>query len=131
MNLEANQIEAARAQLRHDIQLELTNNRLGFLDKTYPALAASFPDSFPDLGIANLYLQPTTSWSDSTTEVEPFDWRPREPSIVSILNFAAERLNWKREHALKRLHSNVFEGAAVRMLASVLSIIYMGRMLTC
>ena len=101
-----------------DIRAELSSNKSQFLDKSYPNLAATIPDNFPDLAIVQLYLHPITSWS-SGMKVEPFDWKPREPNIAVILDFCEERLSWKRESSLVRLHKNLFEGVVIRMLALV------------
>jgi Holliday junction resolvase YEN1 len=105
-------------ELRRDIRLELATNRLGNLDKAHPSLAHKFPDTFPNLEIANLYLNPVTSWSKGI-KVEPFDFKPREPDIGKILAFCVERLSWKKDKSLKRLYNNVWEGVANRMLMAV------------
>jgi Holliday junction resolvase YEN1 len=111
-------IHTALSNFRKDLKLELASNHLGYLDKSHPKLAADFPENFPDPKILSLYLHPSTSWSYGV-KVERFDWKPREPKIGEILDFCVERLSWKRATALRRLHSNLFEGVAIRMLASV------------
>ncbi|KAJ7226355.1 hypothetical protein B0H12DRAFT_971433, partial [Mycena haematopus] len=115
--LELNQhLDTWRDALRH----ELRTNSAHRLHHRQPKLAESIPDTFPDLPVVNLYLNPVTSASPGFTGQLPScsRWNPRDPDIYQISRFCSARLGWTGVYLLKKLNSNLWPGVAFKLLSS-------------
>ncbi|KAJ7772444.1 PIN domain-like protein, partial [Mycena metata] len=106
-----------RAKLRQ----ELRTNPSGRLAKCQPKLADNIPDTFPNIEVANLYLNPLTSRSVGFTGTKPNTqlWKPIEPLIPTLSAFCSAQFGWYGDDLLKRLNSNLWPGVIFRMLSSV------------
>ncbi|KAJ6603727.1 hypothetical protein B0H10DRAFT_1957785 [Mycena sp. CBHHK59/15] len=109
---------AALDKRRDALRTELQTNSSGLLGKRHPKLAESIPSTFPDLEIAQSYLDPLTSWSSRFVGVapDPSLWVPREPSIHRISTFCLNRFQWNN-NLLKKLESNLWPGVAFKMIS--------------
>ncbi|KAJ7675077.1 PIN domain-like protein [Mycena rosella] len=105
-----------------DLREELRSNSSGHLPKRQPKLAMNFPDTFPDLDIARLYLDPLTSRRNSRSSL----WKPMGPSVWDISDFCSARFSWHGADLLKKLHNNLWPGATFRFLTSVRNKLYSG-----
>ncbi|PPQ97664.1 hypothetical protein CVT26_002476 [Gymnopilus dilepis] len=103
------------------LQDELCNNSNGFLPGMRPQLAASLPESFPDMHVLNLYTHPITSWSEGHYGPDiPLKFgRTQEPDLDGIRDFCMTQFGWKDSILCKHLRKSVFEGAFNRMIFSV------------
>ncbi|KAJ7463291.1 PIN domain-like protein, partial [Mycena latifolia] len=106
---------------RDALREELRTNSSGNLVKRQPKLAMNIPDTFPKLDIAHLYLAPLTSASPEFFGEKPDTkrWMPEEPSIQELASFCSIQFGWHGEQLLKKLHNNLWPGAAFRLLSSV------------
>ncbi|KAJ7693366.1 PIN domain-like protein [Mycena rosella] len=106
---------------RNSLRYELQTNLSGRLDKRQPMLANHILDTFPDLDVANLYLDPLTSRSPEFVGQIPntTHWIPREPSIGEITDFCSVQFGWSGEELLKKLHNNLWPGVTFRLISSV------------
>ncbi|KAJ6495859.1 PIN domain-like protein, partial [Mycena vulgaris] len=104
---------------RTAVKIELRTNSSGLLDKRRPKLAEEI-DGFPNLDVAELYMDPLTSWSARFTGdlPETTSWTPREPSVARVAAFCIANFGWQ-EVILDRLRSNFWPGVALRMIFSV------------
>jgi len=103
---------------------ELSTNQHGFLNSCHMALTSKITGDFPDLGILQLYLRPTTSWSQgSSSQVTAMaqSWKPREPTICQckIAAFCSQHLGWtEKATVLTKFKKNLWDGVLWRMLCS-------------
>lgn len=106
---------------RDALRDELRTNASGLLHKCHPKLATDIPDTFPNLEVVNLYLNPLTSASPNYTGPLPNVnlWTPREPSIANLSSLCTSLFGWKGEYLLKKLNSNLWPGVVFRMISSV------------
>lgn len=106
---------------RGEIREELCTNAAGILGRRYRAVAAQLPDSFPNISVAQTYLDPLTSWSVKFTGPIPDTsvWRPCQPQIGKITVFCAERFGWDKDTILEKLRRKLWSGAAFQVLCSV------------
>ncbi|KAJ7137295.1 PIN domain-like protein [Mycena filopes] len=106
---------------RGRVRQELRTNSLGWLSRRLPRLAESIPDTFPNSQVAELYLNPLTSYSPAFTGVKPDVrlWLPAEPSIAELSVFCSTQFGWNGEHLLKKFNSTLWPGIAFRMISSV------------
>ncbi|KAJ6485084.1 PIN domain-like protein, partial [Mycena vitilis] len=97
---------------RDNLRQELRSNSYGHLGKRHPKLANAIPDTFPDIRVVNLYLQPLTSRSPGFTGPLPEvqRWRPRAPSIPQISALCSTYLPWNAENLLKKFNSTLWPG---------------------
>ncbi|KAJ7716673.1 PIN domain-like protein, partial [Mycena maculata] len=108
-----------------DLRAQLRTNSAGLLPCRYGSLAASVPDTFPNVAHARRYLNPLTSWLPEYSGLEPdTNWLPREPHIRDITAFCVDRFGWTdsgdfSSGLLKRFRRNLWAGVAHRMLSSV------------
>ncbi|KAJ7629828.1 PIN domain-like protein, partial [Mycena rosella] len=110
------------AAWRNGIRTELQTNSSGFLTRCHPKLAEDIPNSFPDMCVVDLYINPLTSWSPQFLGNPPdvLLWVPREPVIHEISTFCREHLGWNTPDVLnKRFVSVLWPGVAFRMISSV------------
>ncbi|KAJ7705213.1 PIN domain-like protein [Mycena metata] len=107
-----------RERLRHELQ----TNSSGRLAKRQFKLADTISESFPDVQVAELYLNPLTSRSPGFTGPMPTTqvWRPREPSIVQLSAFCSAQFDWHGDELLKKLNSQLWPGVIFRMISSPL-----------
>ncbi|KAJ7321093.1 hypothetical protein DFH08DRAFT_713271, partial [Mycena albidolilacea] len=56
---------------RDALKAELKSNLSGHLDKRYPKLANEVNSGFPNLDVAELYMDPLTSWSSRFSGAVP------------------------------------------------------------
>jgi Holliday junction resolvase YEN1 len=105
---------------REALKAELKSNASGHLDKCYPKLANEVNSSFPNLDVAELYMDPLTSWSSrfSGAAPETSQWIPREPHVDQVSSFCVAHFGWE-SILLDRLKANFWPGVASRMLFSV------------
>ncbi|KAJ7805670.1 PIN domain-like protein [Mycena olivaceomarginata] len=101
---------------REALKAELKSNVSGHLDKRYPKLANEVNSSFPNLDVAELYMDPLTSWSSPAPETS--EWIPREPHVDQVSSFCVAHFGWE-SILLDRLKANFWPGVASRMLFSV------------
>ncbi|KAJ7926483.1 PIN domain-like protein, partial [Mycena leptocephala] len=106
---------------RNSLRQELRTNSSGRLAKRLPKLANSIPDTFPDIQVAELYLNPLTSRSPGFTGPKPVAqlWRPVEPSILQLSVFCSTHFGWNGDQLLKKLNSTLWPAIAFRMISSV------------
>ncbi|KAJ7270887.1 PIN domain-like protein [Mycena rebaudengoi] len=106
---------------RNALRRELRTNSSGYFDRRQRRLADRIPDTFPDLEIVQLYLDPFTSWSPrfAGTPPDPSLWTPKEPLIPELSKICRDYFSWNGDQLLKRLAANLWPGAAFRMLCSV------------
>jgi Holliday junction resolvase YEN1 len=106
---------------RNSLRTELRTNTSGQLGKRHPKIADAILDTFPDMAVVQLYLDPMASWSPRFTG-EPPDtslWIPREPLVPAIATFCRFHFRWDGDQLLKKFHANLWHGVAFRMLSSV------------
>jgi hypothetical protein len=105
---------------REAVKAELKSNVSGHLDKRYPKLANEVNSRFPNLDVAELYMDPLTSWSSRFSEAAPetSQWIPREPHVDRVSSFCVAHFGWE-SILLDRLKANLWPGVASRMLFSV------------
>lgn len=114
-------LDAWRTELRQT----LLNDADGILGRRQPRLAATVPDTFPNVSVARKYLDPLTSWSSRSTGNIPNAalWEAREPDIGKITRFCIDKLGWDNSESshnlLKKFQKNLWPGVALRMLSSV------------
>ncbi|KAJ6478655.1 PIN domain-like protein, partial [Mycena vulgaris] len=104
---------------RNTIRTELRTNSSGFLSKRHSKLADGIPDTFPDLRVVDLSINPLTSWAPQFFGSPPDVslWVPREPAIHKISTFCREHLGWRAPSVLKKRFASVlWPGVAFRML---------------
>ncbi|KAJ7830401.1 PIN domain-like protein, partial [Mycena leptocephala] len=106
---------------RNRLRQELRTNSSGHLAKRQLKLADSIPDTFPDIQVADLYLNPLTSRSPGFTGPHPLAqlWRPAEPSIPQLAVFCSTHFGWNGDQLLKKLNSTLWPAIAFRMISSV------------
>ncbi|KAJ7862752.1 hypothetical protein B0H14DRAFT_3610755 [Mycena olivaceomarginata] len=104
---------------REALKAELKSNVSGHLDKRYPKLANEVDSSFPNVNVAELYMDPLTSWSSrfSGAVPETSQWIPREPHVDQVSSFCVAHFGWE-SILLDRLKANFWPGVASRMLFS-------------
>ncbi|KAJ6464778.1 hypothetical protein C8R47DRAFT_1201745 [Mycena vitilis] len=105
---------------RNELRQELRTNSSGHLSKRHPRLADTISDSFPDVRVVNLYLNPLTSRSTGFTGPLPSPqlWQPSEPSIPQLAAFASAYLGWNGADLLKKLNSTLWPGVAFKLMSS-------------
>ncbi|KAJ6534239.1 PIN domain-like protein, partial [Mycena capillaripes] len=103
------------------LRQELRTNSSGRLAKRQRKLADSIPDTFPDVQVAELYLNPLTSRSPEFTGPKPVAqlWRPIEPTIPQLSAFCSTHFGWNGDQLLKKLNSTLWPAIAFRMISSV------------
>ncbi|KAJ7939092.1 hypothetical protein B0H13DRAFT_1587263, partial [Mycena leptocephala] len=101
------------------LRQELRTNSSGRLAKRQRKLADSIPDTFPDIQVAELYLNPLTSRSPEFTRPKPVAqlWRPIEPSIPQLSVFCSTHFGWHGDQLLKKLNSTLWPAIAFRMIS--------------
>jgi Holliday junction resolvase YEN1 len=106
---------------RNKLRNELRTNSSGRLPRCQPKLAESIPDTFPDIHVAELYINPLTSRSPGFTGPKPNPnlWLPIEPSIPRLSTFCSTFFSWNGNELLKKLASNLWPGVVFRMISSV------------
>ncbi|KAJ6501087.1 PIN domain-like protein, partial [Mycena vitilis] len=106
---------------RIHLRRELGTASCKSLNEAHSRLAGRIPDTFPNLRVAESYLNPLTSRSPGFTgplpEVER--WQPRDPCIPDVAAFCALRLGWTGHDLLKRLNSALWPGILFRLISSV------------
>ncbi|KAJ7493957.1 PIN domain-like protein, partial [Mycena latifolia] len=114
---QAQQLTTWRAALK----AELISNSSGLLDTRQPKLADKITDCFPNLSVADLYIDPLTSWSSRYTGHSPDTslWIPAEPIVHKVAAFCVTHFGWSQEVIPDRLKSNLWPGVALRMIFSV------------
>lgn len=115
-------LESSLAAWRAQLCAELSTNSRGFLQGRNRSLAASFPESFPEHSVIQLYTNPLTSWSSGMDGSVPDHsvWRPQAPTVHLITAFCVEQLGWgDYGYLLKKFRSVLWEAIALRMLFSV------------
>ncbi|KAF8166945.1 hypothetical protein K438DRAFT_2025002 [Mycena galopus ATCC 62051] len=105
---------------RNSLRQELRTNSARRLEKRQPKLANNISDTFPNLKIADLYLNPLTSSSPGFTGRAPeyTRWKPREPDIFKISQLCSTRFGWVGEHLLKKLAANLWPAATFQLISS-------------
>ncbi|KAF7364162.1 Flap endonuclease GEN 1 [Mycena sanguinolenta] len=109
---------------RHAFCEELRTNSAGVLGRRYRRLSSRIPNTFPNLAIARLYLDPLTSFSSDFVGAQPntADWIPREPGIAQITRICLEKFHWgpesERQTIFKQFECNLWPGVALRMFTS-------------
>ncbi|KAJ7342645.1 hypothetical protein DFH08DRAFT_660779, partial [Mycena albidolilacea] len=104
---------------RDTLKVELKSNVSGHLDKHYPKLANEVNSSFPNLDIAEVYMDPLTLWSSHFSGAGPktSQWIPREPHVDQVSSFCIIHFGWE-SIILDRLKTNLWAGVVPRMLFS-------------
>ncbi|KAJ7679311.1 PIN domain-like protein, partial [Mycena polygramma] len=103
---------------RNELRLELRTNSSGHLSRRHPRLADTIPDTFPDVRVVNLYLNPLTSRSTGFTGPLPSPqlWRPSEPSVPRLAAFCSAYFGWNGNDLLKKLNSTLWPGVAFKLM---------------
>uniref|UniRef100_A0A8H8CI32 XPG-I domain-containing protein n=1 Tax=Psilocybe cubensis TaxID=181762 RepID=A0A8H8CI32_PSICU len=102
---------------RTEIKHELLTNSHGHLHSRSPVLSERLTESFPDLDILDLYLNPLTSAPGQ--KFQP--WILQEPSVPGLIDVSSTHLGWRSEDVLrKRFKAKVWEGIFLQMLYSPL-----------
>ncbi|KAF7371838.1 hypothetical protein MVEN_00040600 [Mycena venus] len=105
---------------RNSVRQELRSNSHGRLGRRQPSLAEKILDTFPNLEVVDLYLNPLTSASPGQIGPMPNvnSWMPREPDIFRLSNLCTALFGWSGNGLLKKLNSNLWPGVAFRMFSS-------------
>ena len=84
-------------------------------------LADTIPDTFPDLRIAYLYLNPLTSSSVRFTGQAPeyARWKPEEIDIFQVSRLCSIHFMWHGENLLKKLTANLWPAVTFKLISSV------------
>ncbi|KAJ7152226.1 PIN domain-like protein, partial [Mycena crocata] len=108
---------------RDALRWELRTNSAGRLGKRHGQVADNVPDTFPNLRVVDLYLNPLTSGSPQFFGAMPdvTSWKPTPPDIRQIATFCSLRFGWSGHCLLKKLHNNLWPGVTFRLLSSVRS----------
>ncbi|KAF7371837.1 hypothetical protein MVEN_00040500 [Mycena venus] len=81
---------------RNSVRQELRSNSHGRLGRRQPSLAEKILDTFPNLEVVDLYLNPLTSASPGQIGPMPNvnSWMPREPDIFRLSNLCTALFGW-------------------------------------
>lgn len=121
-NIEGNKFDDFLVRWRIELQDELKSNSRGMLRSRQPQLAEQIPNNFPNREIIKLYIDPLTSWSAQAQSIPDASlWKPKEPSIVKLVEFCTTNLNWKASKLLREIFESIlWEGVFfLQMLYSV------------
>ncbi|KAJ7028163.1 PIN domain-like protein [Mycena alexandri] len=101
---------------REEVRIELATNSKGHLKSKQKALASKIPDTFPSLRVLNLYVHPTTSWSDGFLLPAVDRWTAKVPALPELALFCKRKFGWKTPDLIDRFKRLIFPGAFVRRL---------------
>ncbi|KAG8908742.1 hypothetical protein FRB99_002980 [Tulasnella sp. 403] len=101
---------------RADVAHELRTNSQGYVGRKYPSLAASIPESFPDLEVLKSYVTPVTTESRGKT-VDTSAWWTREMDLAEVAACCELFFEWGvKDIILKRFRTVLWPGACLRIL---------------
>ncbi|KAJ7019112.1 PIN domain-like protein, partial [Mycena alexandri] len=101
---------------REEVRLELATNSKCHLKSKQKALSSNVPETFPSLRVLNLYVHPTTSWSDGFFPPTVDHWTAKVPALPELALFCTRKFGWKASDLIDRFKRLVFPGAFVRRL---------------
>lgn len=100
---------------RGHLQDKLRRDPQGFIGRVHPALASSIPATFPNLGIARLFISPHLLDTNLYAQVGV----PQPMNISQISTLCELYFTWgSRAEILKTLRTSLWIGEAVRMLVN-------------
>ncbi|KAF4618034.1 hypothetical protein D9613_012853 [Agrocybe pediades] len=111
------------SEWRVQLRLELCSNSEGNLKYHFPSVAQNIPDTFPDLNIVELYVNPLTSLTAGSPPILPDQnqWLIKE--IPDIVKFCVLHLGWNTLAKLRtHFKSKLYEAIFLRMIYSPLAI---------
>lgn len=105
------------AEWRQDLRAELLTNGSGFLTSRHPKLAATVPDTFPELDVLDLYLHPISHEND-LTDSPPLVFSCSEPRAVELTAIASTTFQWGRvaKGIFKRYEEIFFPAMAIHQI---------------
>ncbi|KAJ7749133.1 PIN domain-like protein [Mycena metata] len=101
---------------REEVRMELATNSKGHLKCKQKALSSKVPDTFPSLRVLNLYVHPTTSWSDGFFLPAVDRWTAKVPALPELALFCKRKFGWKTPDLTDRFKRLIFPGAFARRL---------------
>lgn len=111
-------VEARQQKLdswRDTLRTELKMNTRGLLNRSYHNLANTLPDTFPDLAILQLYLNPVTT--ERQTPMPPAISWIGPPDFAEIATRCEQYFHWgSRALSMKRFEDILWSGASVSLL---------------
>ncbi|EEB90191.1 hypothetical protein MPER_11636, partial [Moniliophthora perniciosa FA553] len=115
-NLAEPELAAFLQDWRRSIRHELHSNSQGYMTNRNLGLAYRITESFPDLQVLKLYIDPLTSWSPGQLPPDTSRWYPHLPRLWLVAQFAVEHLFPTRRQYLKVFHKHLFPGMACRLI---------------
>ncbi|KAJ7630345.1 hypothetical protein FB45DRAFT_915247 [Roridomyces roridus] len=117
-NLPRDQLPAFLHTWRKEVKHELLNDTLDYIGSNRRALAASLPDTFPDIDILLYYINPLTSESAgrSADHLKKPTW-DKEPDLGKLAETCESYFEWGyRDIIVKRFRTVIWPGAVQRIL---------------
>jgi len=89
------------------------------LAKKQPALADKITEAFPDPKAVLAYVNPSTSWSNGSSNPNIPQIQPGVPDIAAIAGFCGRKFSWGRDDILDKFETLLWNGACLAMLIEV------------
>ncbi|GJE89174.1 Flap endonuclease GEN 1-like protein [Phanerochaete sordida] len=109
--------DAAVAAWREDVRSVLRNDPRKLFKQRQPTLAASIPDTFPDVAIVRLYTHPTISTNGWNLPLS-FDVHPLAVDATELARLCREHFGWGNDNdytvLIKKMDKFVWPAVALR-----------------
>ncbi|KAF8833369.1 PIN domain-like protein, partial [Paxillus ammoniavirescens] len=106
-----------------DLRRVLETDPGGFLGRKYVKIAGAIPNSFPDYDVLQSYASPLTTFSGMGESPAgspcPYPIDSHQPHLSMLAAFCERHFGWKNEGIVIKLHTTIWEGAALRLMCRV------------
>ncbi|KAG1851940.1 PIN domain-like protein [Suillus subluteus] len=115
-------------ELIEDLRLLLTCDPHNFLERRYKAVADRILHNFPQHALLGKYVHPLTSFSatGSGTTMLPPDVLSHQQDLASLADFCCQNFSWDDDAIIEKMYGSVWEGAYLRTLCKVGSMVFVG-----
>ncbi|KAG1861304.1 PIN domain-like protein [Suillus subluteus] len=115
-------------ELIEDLRLLLTCDPHNFLERRYKAVVNHMLHNFPQRALLSKYVHALTLFSATASGMTmlPPDVLSHQPDLVSLADFCCQNFSWDDDTIIQKMYGSVWEGAYLRTLCKVSSMVFVG-----